>query len=322
MTTVTLETSGDLLRRIDAVLNTLVDECKIRLSRSDGLQVRAVDPANVGMFEVEVPTSGFETFDLDYDEVVVGLPRKRLSSIARYARKGGNSNDDHGDPVTVVWNEETRRFYVHVERDDLNRYSSFAAIDPNSIRQEPDLPALNLPWETDLNSKTLRDVTRTLGTDDLEHVQIAAEDLSNGVSGDTTAGVRLYAEDDTREEVFRPNATATWVGDGDASEVASLYSLDYLRDMAAGLHATKPDSVKVEFGDEFPVKIHYSESEFGLSGTFMLAPRIKSDGDGGAGYSDPSFDADLFEDGDDGDDLDGQTYAVEEDEAAAEEVEA
>lgn len=298
MTTVKLETSGDLLRRIDAVLNSLVDECKLRFSRQDGLQVRAVDPANVGMFEFEVPTSGFETFDLDYDEVVVGLPRLRLSSIARYARKGGNSKDDHGDPVTLVWNEETRRFYVHVERDDLDRYSSFAAIDPNSIREEPDLPGLDLPWETSLSSKTLRDVTRTLGKDDYDHVQVAAEDLSNGVSGDETAGVRLYGAGDNREDVYRPDATATWVGTGDAEEVQSLYPLEYLRDMATGLHAAKPDSVKVAFGDEFPVKIHYSESEFGLSGTFMLAPRIK-DGDGDtARYSSPSFDADLFETGD------------------------
>jgi proliferating cell nuclear antigen len=295
MTTVKLETSGDLIRRIDALTSTLVDECKVRLNKNDGLSVTAVDPANVGMFEFEVPPSGFETFDLDYDAVTVGLPRKRLSSIAKYARKGGNSNDDHGDPVTLVWNEETKRFYVHVERDDLDRYSSFAAIDPDSIRQEPDLPGLDLSYEASLSSKTLRDVTRTLGEDDYDHVQVAVEDLSNGVSGDTTAGIRLYGRGDTREDVFRPDATATFVGSGEAEEVASLYSLDYLRDMAKGLHAAKPDSVKVEFGDEFPVRINFSDSTFGLSGTFMLAPRIRSDDDEGPGYESPSFDADLFE---------------------------
>jgi len=314
MTTVTLETSGDLIRRIDALTSCLVDECKVRLNQNDGLSVRAVDPANVGMFSFEVPPSAFETFDLDYDAVTVGLPRKRLSSIARYARKGGNSNDDHGDPVTLAYDEETRRFYVHVERDDLDRYSSFAAIDPDSIRQEPDLPALDLDYEASLSPKLLRDVTRTLTEDDYDHVQVAAEDLSNGVSGDTTAGVRLYGSGDTREDVFRPEATATFVGDGKASEVASLYSLDYLRDMAKGIHAAKPDTLKVEFGDEFPVRINFSDSTFGLSGTMMLAPRIRSDGDdGGPGYESPSFDADLFENGDD--EPAGETQVPDEEEA-------
>lgn len=303
MTKLRLETSGDLLRRIDAVISPLVDECKVHLNESEGLSVRAVDPANVGMIEFEVPTSGFEAFDLsDADAVTVGLPRIRLSSIARYARKGGNSTDDHGDPVTLVWDDETDRFYVHVERDDVGRYSSFAAIDSDAIREEPDLPAIDLPWETSLDSGTFRDVMKTLHGEDYGHVQIAAEGLSNGVSGDETAGVRFYGSEPEREEVFRPDSTATWTGNGDAEASKSLYSLDYLWKMAKGLHGAKPDAVKVEFGDEFPARINFSDSEFGLSGTYMVAPRIKKDGDGGPGYADPSFDADLFETNEEEDD--------------------
>jgi len=308
MTTVKIHTGGDLLRRIDALLNPLADEYKVRFSRTDGLRVAAVDPANVGMIEFEVPPSAFESYDVDYDEVVAGLNHADLSAIASYARKG--RGDDDGDPITWVYDDETRRFYVQVERDDLTRESSFAAIDPDSIRQEPELPDLSLPWETDLDSGTLRDVTRAANSASCEHLQIAAEDLSSGVSGDETAGVLFYGETDMREEVFRPESTATWVGDRNAEEVASLYSMDYLRDMAKELHRAKPDSVKVEFGDEFPVKIRFSESDHGISGTFMLAPRIRGDDDG-AGYSTPSFDSDLFEvEGDDDPDETEETVAA------------
>jgi proliferating cell nuclear antigen len=310
MTTVKIHTNGDLIRRIDALLNPLADEYKVRFSRADGIRVAAVDPANVGMVEFEVPPSAFESYDVDYDEVVAGLNLSDLSAIASYARKG--RGDDDGDPITWVYDDETRRFYVQVERDRLTRESSFAAIDPNAIRQEPNLPGLSLPWETDLDSGTLRDVTRAASAS-CDHLQIAAEGLSSGVSGDETAGVLFYGETDVREEVFRPDSTATWVGDGNAEEVASLYSMDYLRDMAKDLHRTKPDSVKVEFGDEFPVKIRFSESDYGISGTFMLAPRIQKDGDD-PGYSTPSFDSDLFEvepddDSDDSDDS-GEEEAV------------
>jgi proliferating cell nuclear antigen len=297
MSKIKIQTSGDLLRRIDGLISSLTDECKLHIHETDGLSVRVVDPANVGMVGFEVPPSGFEAFDLD-GSITVGLPRLRLSSIARYARKGTTAKDDHGDDVTLVFDDETHRFYVHVERDDVGRYSSFAEIDPDAIREEPDLPAIDLPWETSLDAKTFRDMMETLHKDEYSHVQLAAEGLSNGVSGDETAGVRFYGSDEKREDVFRPDATATWTGRGDAEASKSLYSLDYLIKIAKGLHSAKPDAVKVEFGDEFPARINFSESEFGLSGTYMLAPRIKKDGDGGPAYSNPSFDADLFENGD------------------------
>lgn len=309
MSTVKIHTGGDLLRRIDALLKPLADEYKVHFDPTDGLTVSAVDPANVGMISFEVPPSAFEVYDVDDDEVIAGLNHSDLSSIASYARKG--RGDDDGDPVTWVWSRETRRFYVQVERDDLTRESSFASIDPDSIRMEPDIPDLSLPWETDLDSKLLRDVTRTANSAGCEHLQIAAEDLSSGVSGDPTAGVLFYAQTDNREEVFRPESTATWVGDGDAAEKASLFSMDYLKDIAKDLHEAKPDSVKLEFGQEFPVKIQFSESDYGISGTFMLAPRIQSDDDGTSDYSTPSFDADMFEVETDGDDEDEQeTEAV------------
>ena len=309
MTQARLHTGGDLLRRIDALLTPLADEYKVRLD-SDRLRVRAVDPANVGMVDFNVPASGFETFDLP-EETVIGLSHPDLSSIARYARKGGNSNDNPGDPVEWVFDSEERRSYVHVERDDLDRYTSFASIDPDSIRQEPDLPDLSLPWETNLDSGLLRDVTQAADSASCEYLQVAAENPTDaGVSDDVTAGVRLYGETDHREEVFRPDTTATFVGDGDPEEAASLFSLDYLKQIARYLHAAKPDTVKVEWGQEFPTKIRFSETDYGIRGTFMLAPRIMSDDDGTVVKS-PSFDADLFTDPDeDGDDAEAEPEAV------------
>ena len=54
--TVPVETLQDAIEPVSA----LVDECKIRLN-DDGLSIRAVDPANVGMVDMSLAKSAFES---------------------------------------------------------------------------------------------------------------------------------------------------------------------------------------------------------------------------------------------------------------------
>ncbi|PSQ23892.1 DNA polymerase sliding clamp, partial [Halobacteriales archaeon QS_9_67_17] len=57
---VSAETLGDAL---DSV-SVLVDECKIRLEE-EGLSIRAVDPANVGMVDLSLSAAAFESYETD-----------------------------------------------------------------------------------------------------------------------------------------------------------------------------------------------------------------------------------------------------------------
>lgn len=315
MTTLRLETGGDLLRRIDSLLRSVAEEYKLRFDE-DGLSVAAVDPSNVGMVSFEVPASGFETYDLSEwgEGPVIGLNRTDLSRIARFARKG-SGNDDHGDPVTILYEDDTGRWNVRVERDDLDRFSSFASIDPDAIRKEPDLPDLSLPWELSLGVNAFRNMANSLKQDTYEHVEVAARDPETGVSGDPTATPRFYSlGDGDREEVFYPDGVAQATGASDPKPVESLFSLNYVREFADAIHGAGTDCLRLEFGDEFPLKLHFSESDYGLSGAFMLAPRIR--GEDHSGREEPSVTADMFED--DGDDEDGDDSAAEADEAETE----
>ncbi|MFB6221469.1 MAG: DNA polymerase sliding clamp [Halolamina sp.] len=233
---------------LDAV-SVLVDECKIRLNEEE-LSIRAVDPANVGMVDLTLEAAAFESYEADGG--VIGVNLDRLEDIA------GMANSD--DLVHLELDEETRK--LHIEVEGLSY--TLALIDPDSIRQEPDIPELDLPAEITLEGAQLdRGITAADMVSD--HIRLRvdedAETFHIEAEGDTDdVDLELTAED-------LINLTA---GPAD-----SLFSLDYLKDMNKAIASDA--EVRVELGEEFPVKLHYEFAEGLGTVTFMLAPRIQSE---------------------------------------------
>lgn len=280
---VSIETGGDLFRSLTGLLDPLVDECKVRFDADDeekpALHVTAVDSANVGMVSVKVPSVAFETYEVPED-VVLGLDLDELTSITDYARKGGNSKDNPGDPVTLELVGE--RLYVRVlPEDKFDRTGSFFQIDPDSIRKEPDLPDLSLPWEGKADASAFRDAVKGIESRfDFCGLSTTPGTGGNGSLGDTeTAYLSVYAAETDegtvrREDEFRSDERIMSGGD---DPVTSLFSLDYLKDMAEAVVSAGFKRVGVELGDEFPIRIKFGGAKWGINGTYMLAPRIESD---------------------------------------------
>ena len=53
--------SADTLQAALDSVSVLVDECKIHLE-DDGMEIRAVDPANVGMVDLRLEAAAFESY--------------------------------------------------------------------------------------------------------------------------------------------------------------------------------------------------------------------------------------------------------------------
>ncbi|MFB6170381.1 MAG: DNA polymerase sliding clamp, partial [Haloarculaceae archaeon] len=141
---------------------------------------------------------------------------------------------------------------------------TLALIDPDSIRQEPDLPDLDLPADVVLEG---RDINRAVTAADMvsDHIALgvdAAEEVFYvDAEGDT---------DDVHFELGREDLI-----DLTAGEAYSLFSLDYLKDMNKAIPGDA--EVRMELGEEFPVKLHFEFAEGQGQVTYMLAPRIQSD---------------------------------------------
>jgi len=242
---VSASTLGDAL---DSV-SVLVDECKIRLNEEE-LAIRAVDPANVGMVDLSLEAAAFESYEADGG--VIGVNLNRLEDIV------GMASAD--DLVHLELDEETRK--LHIRMDGLSY--TLALIDPDSIRQEPDIPDLDLPAQIVVEGNQLdRGITAADMVSD--HIRLRVDDVEEAfyiqAEGDT---------DDVDFEMDRDDLIDLQVGPAD-----SLFSLDYLKDMNKAIPGDA--EVTVELGEEFPVKLHYELAEGLGNVTYMLAPRIQSD---------------------------------------------
>ncbi|WP_158058687.1 DNA polymerase sliding clamp [Halorussus halophilus] len=241
--------SADTLKDTIDSVSVLVDECKIHLEE-DGLAIRAVDPANVGMVDLELDASAFESYEADGG--IIGVNLDRLDDIA------GMASGDQ--PVQLELDEETRK--LHIQIDGLEY--TLALIDPDSIRQEPDIPDLDLPAEIVVEGK---DIDRSVKAADMvsDHIALAVN------SDDETFVVEAEGDtDDVRLELDREDLIDLTPG-----EARSLFSLDYLKDMNKAIPSNA--EVTIELGEEFPAKLHFDIAEGMGEVTFMLAPRIQSD---------------------------------------------
>jgi proliferating cell nuclear antigen len=241
--------SAETLRATLDSVSVLVDECKIHLD-DDGLKIRAVDPANVGMVDLTLGVEAFESYETDGGTIGVNLDR--LEEFAGMA--------DSGQLIHLELDEETRK--LHVKIDGLE--GTLALIDPDSIRQEPDLPDLDLASTIVLEGK---DINRAVKAADM-----VSDHIALGVNADDEV---FYVDaagdtDDVHFELDRDDLIDLTAGDAH-----SLFSLDYLKDMNKAIPSDA--EVTMELGEEFPVKMHFDIAEGQGSVTYMLAPRIQSD---------------------------------------------
>ncbi|PSP57542.1 DNA polymerase sliding clamp [Halobacteriales archaeon QH_7_66_36] len=242
---VSADTLGDAL---DSV-SVLVDECKIRLE-DDGLSIRAVDPANVGMVDLSLSAAAFESYETDGG--VIGVNLSRLEEFVGMA--------DSDQLVELELDEETRKLHIQIEGLE----GTLALIDPDSIRQEPDLPDLDLSAEVAIEGA------------DIDRAVTAADMVSDHIALGVDADAELFyvdAEGDTDDvhlELTTEDLIALTPGDA-----RSLFSLDYLKDMDKAIPSDA--EVTMEVGEEFPVKMHFDIAEGNGNVTYMLAPRIQSD---------------------------------------------
>jgi proliferating cell nuclear antigen len=240
--------SADTLQSTLSSVGVLVDECKIHLE-DDGLEIRAVDPANVGMVDLTLEAAAFESYETDGG--VIGVNLVRLMDIAGMA--------DADQLVELELDEETRKLRIAIDGLEY----TLALIDPESIREEPDLPDLDLPATIVVEG---RDIDRAVTAADMvsDHIQL-------GVDTDTEVFyVRAAGDtDDVNLELDAGDLIDLVLGDAD-----SLFSLDYLKDMNRAIPADA--EVTLELGEEFPVKLHFDIAEGQGAVTYMLAPRIQS----------------------------------------------
>lgn len=257
-----IETSGRVIKPLLEPLTALVDEAKLRFD-ADGLHVRAVDAANVSMVDLHAHRQAFETYDLRADdELLVGLNLSALESDLSKARIGVTTDD-------AVWLDvDGTRVRTRIEREyggtTLTQTAESLTLDPDSIRQEPDLPDLNTTHETTVSPRAFAAAVNHVGGRGEAHLLVRDGRLV--MAGGT--------EDPTGEYA----ATATFDSGVSGDDIeATAYSNDYVLDIAESIADAKADDVTIRWAEEFPMIAEFARTDGEdtlYEGHMMLAPRI------------------------------------------------
>lgn len=229
----------------------LVNEAKIHFN-DDGIHMRAVDAANIAMHYVDLSAEAFESYDSP-GAVTQGV---NLGSIDDRLGFG-----DSGDMVHLALDMETRKLNIDVE----NFEQRVALIDPDAIRQEPDLPDLDLPNTAVLTGEQLQQAVDALELVS-DHVEIAADA--------DAATVEFIGEGDTDDTTVTFDSDRTGDETKLLESVASLYSQEYMEKLVKPIPADA--EVTMQFGEEFPVILDWTAVDGHLTVKSMLAPRIRS----------------------------------------------
>lgn len=253
--TLQFRVSVDILADAVERLQTIVTESRVRFDDT-GLTSRAVGPANVAMVDISVPADCFDR--LQADDAQLGVNLDTLADVLDMAR----ADDD----VIAEVNQDTRK--LEIEFPETGLEYTMALIDPESVREEPDIPELDLDAEYTVPG---RSVIRGIDAAELvsDHILIRGVDSETMLfraEGDVDDVSLRLSEDDAEDQLL----------DGAISgggSVESLFSLDYLDDIFSPVDTETP--VTVHLGTEFPVVFNY-QTESDIKVKNLVAPRIQS----------------------------------------------
>ena len=240
---------GGKIKTVLKTLRAIVDEARIHIDE-DGISMRAVDPANVAMDDLELTAAGFEFYDATPGVIGVDLDR--------FADAVGMANKD--DLVQLSFDQQTRKLVIHV--DDVE--FTMACLNPKTIRAEPEIPDLDHPAEIIISRDAL---DRGVKAADMvsDHIKFAMDDAPEQFS--------IEAEGDTDDVSLEIDSED--LDDVTAADVEALFSLDYLKDIVRTI--PKGTAVRMTFGTDLPVIMAYDIADCDGKVSRMLSPRIRTD---------------------------------------------
>lgn len=239
--------AGLLRDELVGAVGSLVNEARFHTS-PDGVEAKVVDPANVAFTSPTLGCSAFEDFSAGNHTLGVNINRTK-EVLGQF-----KASQDISFEVT----EQNQ-----LKLADENLEFNISLIDPDTIRQEPDLPELDLPVTATIDSDELKRAIKAADlVSDYIYLKSDGDSLLIGAWGDTD-DVELELED---EDDGLLDFTSQ-------KDVRSLFSLDYVKDINKGL---TPDEITIRFGDDFPLVIEGETADGEGTTLFMLAPRIES----------------------------------------------
>ncbi|MBI2655014.1 proliferating cell nuclear antigen (pcna) [Candidatus Woesearchaeota archaeon] len=244
----TLAEPGYLKESI-SIISDLVNEARFKVN-SNGIELVAMDPANVAMVVFKLLSSTFTEYDVKKD-VELGINLSNFKQILRRASpKDILTLELENDRLKVeLKSGNTRTFYLPlIELEE----------------KEQKVPELKFPVSVKTSSSILNEA-------------IADAD----VVGESVAFIAepkkftLQAEGDLNQAMIEiKEDEITKISTSGDEKVKAKYSIEYLKKMINGSKLS--DEVTISFNKDYPLKIDYKAVDRVML-SFILAPRVEND---------------------------------------------
>ncbi len=235
----------DLMSKIIDTLGVVVEDAKFEF-KEDRLQATVVDASHVAMIDLRVDAAAFETWEVEESQLAVELKKiKELISLG--------SADDH---IEMAFTQDV--LTLNLGKIDLN----IRPLDPSTINS-PNLPNIEIPSTIEINGSALAQALRAsrLGGD-LVNFSIDANTFTVHVQGKPDSVNVSFTKDDLESlNCSKP--------------ARSQYSLTYLVPLSKVFGSL--GTVKLGFGESFPLRLEFSFNDGAAEVVYFLAPRVESD---------------------------------------------
>lgn len=231
-----------------SIISELVTEASFKITK-DGIELIAMDPANVAMVIFKMFSSSFLEYSVDKN-IDLAINLNNLKQILKRAK-----------PTDTLVLETTQDKLILQFKGESVRTFSIPIIDLDEREQK--IPSLSFMAKVNTNSSTLNEA---IDDSDIvaESVTFMAEKGKMTVlaQGDSSkAQIDISENDLTKVEVL-----------GSGESVKARYSIEYLKKMISAGKIS--GNVVVQFSGDYPLRLDYIVVDRLLL-SFILAPRVE-----------------------------------------------
>ena len=232
-----------------SIISELVHEGKFKIN-NDGIELIAMDPANVAMVVFKLLSSSFTQYSIEQPEEIC-LNLNQLKQILRRIK---------ADDILTLEKDENK-LKVHL-KGATSRSFSLPLIEVDEKEQK--VPDLDFPIMIQTKSSVL--------TDSIEDVSIVAESVT--LLGEKNK-FSVKAEGDLSKAFIEMTPDEqTNISTDSIDTHKAKYSIEYLKKMMGGSKIA--ENVSIHFNTDYPLKLQYTEVDK-LQLSFILAPRVDND---------------------------------------------
>jgi proliferating cell nuclear antigen len=233
-----------------AVISELVHEARFKLTK-DGIEMIAMDPANVAMVVFKLLSSAFTEYEID-KETEIAINLANFKQILRRAK----ANDILSLELT---NENKLKITL---KGKSMRTFSLPLIEIEETEQK--VPNLSFPVIISTATSVLNDA--------IDDADIVSESVTFAAEPEK---MMVSAEGDlSKASIDIPADDLTKISSDTKAGVKSKYSIEYLKKMMQG--SKLANEVNIHFSQDYPLKLGSKLVDKVLL-SFILAPRVEND---------------------------------------------